>query len=59
MDSSLPGTWGVLRLAGKLRFARATHQGRAEGQSPFAGSLRVSLNSLSLSAPKIGGQGVE
>jgi hypothetical protein len=54
-----PFRWlgGVLPFAGKLRFARATYQVCAEGQSPFAGSLRVSLNSLLPLPPRMGDQG--
>ena len=33
--------------------------GCAEGQSPYAGSLRVSLRYTSFYSPKIGGQGVD
>ena len=54
---------GSLRVSayhvGKLRFARATHRGCAEGRSPFAEGLGVSPNSF-LYTPKIGGsKGVE
>ena len=36
-DLSLPKVWGCLRITGKLRFARATHPGCAEGQSASGG----------------------
>ena len=35
-----PGVWWRLHT-GKLRLARATHRGRAEGRRPFAGGLVV------------------
>ena len=45
-EELLPKVWECLRITGKLRFARATHRGRAEGQSPFAEGLGVSPISL-------------
>jgi len=46
-----------MHITGKLRFARATHRGCAEGQRPFAEGLGVSPNFLI--SPKSGGPGVE
>jgi len=41
-EKLLPGVQLCLRIMGKLRFARATRQGCAEGRSPFAEGLGVS-----------------